>query len=89
MEKFTHALVTGGAGFIGSHLVQELIDRGFKVTVLDNLSVGTRSAVDNRARFIEGDIRSRDDVKKALQGVDCVFHLAAKVSIRGSFEMFF
>ena len=89
MSNFSHALVTGGAGFIGSHLVRELLERGFEVTVLDNLSMGARSAVDSKARFIKGDIRNQDSVNQALQGVDCVFHLAAKVTIRGSFEMFY
>ncbi|MCH7679685.1 NAD-dependent epimerase/dehydratase family protein [candidate division KSB1 bacterium] len=89
MSNFTHALVTGGAGFIGSYLVRELLEHGFEVTVLDNLSMGTRSVVDSRARFIEGDIRTQNDVNAALRGVDCVFHLAAKVTIRGSFEMFY
>ena len=89
MSNFSHALVTGGAGFIGLHLVRELLERGFEVTVLDNLSMGTRSAVDSQARFIKGDIRNQDRVNQALQGVDCVFHLAAKVTIRGSFEMFY
>lgn len=89
MTNFSHALVTGGAGFIGSHLVRELLERGFEVAVLDNLSVGTRSAIDVRARFINGDVRSENDVREALQGVDCVFHLAAKVTIRGSFAMFY
>jgi UDP-glucose 4-epimerase len=86
---FANALVTGGAGFIGSHLVRRLIGHGFNVTVLDNLSVGDRSAVDSNARFIEGDVRNKDDVERALKGCDCVFHLAARVTIRGSFEKFY
>ena len=89
LNGYSHALVTGGAGFIGSHLARALLARGMKVTVLDNLSTGTRAAVDTRVRFIEGDIRSRGDVEQALEGVDCVFHLAAKVSVRGSFENFY
>jgi UDP-glucose 4-epimerase len=82
----THALVTGGAGFIGSRLVRALADRGCRVTVLDNLSVGRADAVDPRARLVEGDVRNQADVTDALAGVDTVFHLAAKVTIRGSFE---
>jgi len=86
---FRHALVTGGAGFIGSHLVRALLDRGMGVTVLDDLSTGTREAVDPRAAFVEGDIRSPDDVRRALRDADCVFHLAARVSVRASFESFY
>lgn len=88
-EPFQHALVTGGAGFIGSRLVNKLLDHGFRVSILDNLSVGTRSAIDPRARFVEGDVRRRDDAEVALKGVDCVFHLAAQVTIRGSLKMFY
>ncbi len=86
---FQHALVTGGAGFIGSRLAKKLCDHGFRVTILDNLSIGKRSAVDPRAHFVKGDVRYRDDVESALQGVDCVFHLAAQVTIRGSLERFY
>ena len=88
-EPFKHALVTGGAGFIGSRLVHKLLDLGFRVNILDNLSVGTRSAVDSRAHLIEGDVRHRNDVELALKNVDCVFHLAAQVSIRESFNKFY
>lgn len=84
-----HALVTGGAGFIGSRLVRALADRGTVLTVLDNLSVGRRDAVDARARLVVGDVRDRAAVTEALAGVDCVYHLAAQVTIRGSFERFY
>ena len=86
---FQHALVTGGAGFIGSRLVHKLLDQGINVSILDNLSVGIRKALDPRARFLEGDVRNREDVESALKGIDCVFHLAAQVTIRGSFERFY
>ena len=82
----THALVTGGAGFIGSHLTRALLDSGHQVTILDNLSVGRREAVDPRARFLHGDIRDDGAIAAALTSVDCVFHLAAQVTIRGSFD---
>jgi len=83
-----HALVTGGAGFIGHHLVEGLLDRGLEVTVLDDLSMGRRENVPAAARFVKGDVRNPDDVDNALQGVDCVFHEAALVSIRASVEGF-
>ena len=89
MTAFGHALVTGGAGFIGSHLTRQLLAAGRKVTVIDNLSVGRREAVPQGARFVHGDIRDERAVADALNGVDCVFHLAAQVTIRGSFDRFY
>ena len=86
---FSHALVTGGAGFIGSHLTRALLASGREVTVLDNLSVGSREAVPSGARFVHGDIRDDSHLAEALSGVDCVFHLAAQVTIRGSFDRFY
>lgn len=88
-QKLQHALVTGGAGFIGSRLVRKLLNQGVRVCVLDNLSTGMRESVDRRARFMEGDVRCLEDVKSALKGVDCVFHLAAQVTIRGSLQRFY
>lgn len=82
----TAALVTGGAGFIGSRLARALADGGSRVTVLDNLAVGRADAVDPRARLVVGDVRNAADVATALEGVDAVFHLAAQVTIRGSFD---
>jgi UDP-glucose 4-epimerase len=89
VNGFTRALVTGGAGFIGSRLASALLDRGLRVTVLDNLSVGRRENVDPRARLIVGDVRDAAAVDTALAGVDSVYHLAAQVTIRGSFERFY
>ena len=89
MSGCAHALVTGGAGFIGSHLTRRLLAEGRRVTVLDNLSVGRREVVPASARFVQGDIRDARAVADALTGVDCVFHLAAQVTIRGSFERFY
>ena len=88
MTAWSHALVTGGAGFIGSHLTRALLGDGRRVTVIDNLSVGRRDAVPEGARFVHGDIRDEAAVADALAGVDCVFHLAAQVTIRGSFDRF-
>ncbi len=89
MTTGAHALVTGGAGFIGSHLTRALLAKGRQVTVLDNLSVGRRETVPDGARFVHGDLRDRAAVTDALAGVDCVFHLAAQVTIRGSFDRFY
>jgi nucleoside-diphosphate-sugar epimerase len=88
MNGFSHALVTGGAGFIGSQLTRQLLDAGHRVTVLDNLSVGRREVVPDAARFVCGDIRDPTAVASALEHVDCVFHLAAQVTIRDSFNRF-
>ena len=80
------ALVTGGAGFIGSHLVDELINLGYNVVVFDNLSSGKMEflPVDDKENFefIEGDLTNLEQVKSAMNNVDCVFHLAANPDIR-------
>jgi UDP-glucose 4-epimerase len=73
----TRVLVTGGAGFIGSHLCEGLIARGLDVRVLDNLSYGRRAWVPPDAEFLEGDIRDPDTCRRAAAGVHGVFHLAA------------
>ncbi len=78
------ALVTGGAGFIGSHLVDGLLEGGHTVTVLDNLATGLRSNLDHcieRIRFIEGDIRHLETVREAVFEQDWVFHQAALGSV--------
>jgi UDP-glucose 4-epimerase len=85
----THVLVTGGAGFIGSHVAKALLASGVQVTIIDNLSMGRREAVPAGARFVHGDIRDRAAVEDALTGVDAVIHLAAQVTIRGSFDRFY
>jgi UDP-glucose 4-epimerase len=81
---FESALVTGGAGFIGSHLVEALMAGGCRVTVLDDLSSGKEHNLPIAAgelRFIRGDIRDRRTVEKAMAGCEAVFHLAAVVSV--------
>jgi nucleoside-diphosphate-sugar epimerase len=70
-------LVTGGAGFIGSHLCEGLLVRGYRVRVLDNLSYGRREWVPEACEFLEGDIRNADACARAVDGMDGVFHLAA------------
>jgi len=73
----TNVLVTGGAGFIGSHLSEGLLARGYKVRVLDSLIYGDRRAVPSAAEFIEGDIRDIATCRRAAAGMDGVFHCAA------------
>jgi UDP-glucose 4-epimerase len=80
-------LVTGGAGFIGSHLVHGLLDRGDRVRVLDNLSTGSKANLAGLdVEFIEGDIRDATVVQESIKDVDVVFHLAAFISVAGSME---
>lgn len=70
-------LVTGGAGFIGSHLVDACIERGWRTRVLDNLSTGLRENLNPAAELVEADIRRPAAISSAFSGVDCVFHTAA------------
>ncbi|KAA1426297.1 NAD-dependent epimerase/dehydratase family protein [Nocardioides antri] len=76
-------LITGGAGFIGVHLADHLVSLGgYEVTVLDNESLGHRDNLDpDRVRFVAGDLRSRTDVRSALDGQDTVVHLAADTRV--------
>ena len=80
-------LITGGAGFIGSHTADVLLSQGFAVRVLDNLSSGKRANLnasalaDGRLSFINGDVRDAAVVDAAVTGVDAVLHLAAQVSV--------
>ena len=70
-------LVTGGAGYIGSHVVLELCNSGYEVNVLDDLSNGNQESIDERAEFILGSTLVKKDIEKALNNVECVIHLAA------------
>jgi len=82
-------LVTGGAGFIGSHIAEALVERGERVRVLDNLSTGHLANVEpfrDRIEFIEGDLIDGPVVAQAVEGVDCVFHEAALASVPLSVE---
>ncbi len=77
------ALVTGGAGFIGSHIVDRLLNDGHEVIVLDDFSTGHRSNLTkhNALTIVEGDISNFDTVKQCMQGIDWVFHKAAVASV--------
>jgi UDP-glucose 4-epimerase len=82
-------LVTGGVGFVGSHLVRRLLGLGYEVTVLDYLSGGNveyLADVSGRVLFVRGDVRNSGAVSEALMGVDVVFHLAALTDVLESFR---
>ena len=85
------ALVTGGAGFIGSHLVERLLERGHEVVVYDNFSTGherflERAAESRRLSVIRGDVLDRDALVAATAGIDFVFHLAANADVRSGVD---
>jgi UDP-glucose 4-epimerase len=85
----TLCLVTGGAGFIGSHLVEGLTAAGYRVRVLDNLLTGLRSnlaAVGPSPELVEGDVGDLATVERAMNGVELVFHLAALASVQQSVD---
>src|SRR5437764_2322414 len=83
-----NVLITGGAGFVGSHVADELLGHGYNVRVLDNLAPqvhGTRSRAPSYlasdVEFIRGDVRDCDAVKRAVSGMDAAFHFAATVGV--------
>jgi len=78
------ALVTGGAGFIGSSLCELLLSLGFRVRILDNLSTGDAAHVPDAAEFVNGDVRDYDAVRDATRGAHVVFHLAAMSKVEPS-----
>ena len=81
------ALVTGGAGFIGSHVADRLLDAGYAVTILDNLSSGRRENIPAAARFVEGDIVSDEAAALVREGgFDVMCHLAAQIDVRRSVD---
>lgn len=79
-----NVLVTGGAGFIGSHVVKLLVSGGHGVTVLDNLSLGKKESVNKKAKLIVGDIADPQKAKVALQGIDAVIHMAGLIVVPDS-----
>lgn len=91
MNSFSKVLVTGGAGFIGSHLVDKLLEQDVHVLVLDDLSGGDVRNIQHhsgktRFRFVQGDIRDHNLVEKLLKDVEVVFHHAALIGIQRSIE---
>ena len=81
------ALVTGGAGFIGSHMIDRLLADGYEVTTIDNLSTGSRKNVPDGARLIVGDVSDREQLAPAFDPVpDVVFHIAGQASTIRSFN---
>lgn len=88
MPKKT-AVITGGAGFLGSHLAERLVDSGWHLRILDDLSAGRKdnlSAVIDRVDFRRGDILDDTVLDEIMTGADVVFHLAAKISVPESFK---
>lgn len=87
MKQYRNILVTGGAGFIGSHLVDGLIEKGYRVRVLDNLYKQIHPTgrlpdyFNKKAQFIKGDVTKRSDWERALKGIDAVYHFAAAVGV--------
>src|SRR5437879_5115253 len=82
-------LVTGGAGFIGSHIVDALLRRGDAVRVLDNMSTGQSDVIKNltgKIEFIQGDLRVKSDLERAVTGVEVIFHEAALRSVPRSID---
>jgi len=77
-------LVTGGAGFIGAHLISSLVAAGDEVVALDNMRRGARDKLPSGVQLVEGDIRDRDIVARAMRGVRRVYHLAAQSNVLGA-----
>lgn len=86
MPKSTKVIVTGGAGFIGSHLVDALISKGFEVHIIDNLSGGKKENINPKAVFHKADIRSPNQINPIFKGAKFVFHLAALPRVQISIQ---
>ena len=76
-----HILVTGGAGFIGSHVARLLLDGGYKVTILDNLTSSDKGSIDPKAKLIIGDITDPQKTQAALDNIDAVIHMAGLIIV--------
>ena len=85
MSQINNILVTGGAGFIGSHFVKRLINKGYNITVIDNLERGKLEFLPNNINFHKLDLRDYDSIKDIFKNQDCVVHLASKVGGIGTY----
>ncbi|MCK4267042.1 MAG: SDR family NAD(P)-dependent oxidoreductase, partial [Thermoplasmata archaeon] len=91
MREIMKAIVTGGCGFIPSHVVDRLVAQGHEVTVIDNMSTGYAENVQHHIdkgsiKLLQFDLRDLDRTKEALKGADAVFHLAANADVRHGLE---
>lgn len=87
--EYKRAVVTGGAGFIGSHITAQLLEKGIETIVVDNFYMGKREYIPKGAYVIEVDILDSERLNRVFRGVDVVFHNAARVSIRHSITDFY
>jgi len=88
MEENKYILVTGGAGYIGSHMVQILLENGYKPVIFDNLSTGNINSVPKEAKFIKGDLKNKNEIEDAFKNFDfdAVMHFAASLIVPESVE---
>jgi len=89
-----HVLITGGAGFIGSHTADRLLEKGYRVRILDNLQKpvhmkGKPEYLSDEVEFIEGDVRDKATLEKAMEGIDAIYHLAAYQDYLPDFSTYF
>ena len=82
-KKNKSILITGGAGYIGSHIVEKLVKTKSKIIILDNLVTGFKKLINKKAIFIKGDISNKKNVNRILKkyGVDTIIHLAAYLNV--------
>jgi GDP-D-mannose 3',5'-epimerase len=88
MKKINKILVTGGAGFIGSHFVKRMVNKGYEITVIDNLERGKfefLESIISKITLVKADLKDYESVKKYFKGQDCVVHLASKVGGIGTY----
>lgn len=86
MKKSEKVIITGGAGFIGSHLVDALVEKGLEVHIIDNLSTGRKENINSKAVFHKLDICDLDKIKPIFKGAKYIFHLAALARVQPSIE---